>query len=305
MKEFPWHIFARYGLPGLALAGFFFLFSKFDFEFSPVGSEHSWIVAIVFLALTAIVVTVAIIRGSNKPEADASNTPELGAEETKLVVFDLDGTLIRGNSFKYSWKYLWHAVGLPEQLRRDYYNAHVEDKSITYQEWCDKCVARLRERGLTEAMIRELASKLTLAGDAKLVLEHLKEKKIRIAIISGGIDTFLEVHIPDWARFFDEVFINELDFDESGVISSCKGTKYDFEKKIDGIERLIQKYKISWRNVMFIGEGKNDYPVFAFMRENGVGITVAAPPNDTGVEHRAEHTLEQDSISGILNLIKA
>lgn len=63
-----------------------------------------------------------------------------------LVAFEIDGTLIVGDGFEFSWKEVWRALQGDENLRsswmREYRLGH-----ITYDEWCHRCVAEFRRIG--------------------------------------------------------------------------------------------------------------------------------------------------------------
>ena len=59
-----WAIFAKFGLPGLALAVFFKLYSRFQWQIEPVPKEWAGPLAMAFLVLTAIVILVALFRSS-------------------------------------------------------------------------------------------------------------------------------------------------------------------------------------------------------------------------------------------------
>src|ERR1700754_343495 len=43
----------------------------------------------------------------------------------KIVAFDLDGTLLQGEKFKYSWQLVWNYLGYHDDLRKKFYNMHI------------------------------------------------------------------------------------------------------------------------------------------------------------------------------------
>ena len=55
-------------------------------------------------------------------------------------------------------------------------------------------------------------------------IQFLKERGIKLAIVSGGIDIFLEEKIPDYKTLFDYVFINRFRFDDEGTFTSVIST---------------------------------------------------------------------------------
>ncbi len=60
-KEF-WSVFARFGLPGLALAVFFTLYQKFDWEIGMIPSNWAGPLAALFLVLTFLIAVLALLR---------------------------------------------------------------------------------------------------------------------------------------------------------------------------------------------------------------------------------------------------
>jgi hypothetical protein len=61
-----------------------------------------------------------------------------------MVAFDLDGTVLRGERYKYSWKLVWQHLGYEDHVRQQLRRRYEKEKSITYREWCDRAAEHVR-----------------------------------------------------------------------------------------------------------------------------------------------------------------
>lgn len=222
--------------------------------------------------------------------------------EIKLVAFDLDGTIIRGRKFKYSWQLIWQYLKYPDDLRVHFFNDY-EDKKISYEDWCFKCVEFFKIKNLKRSDFPKISHKLKVTKNLEETISALKLENIKTAIISGGVDTFLEELIPNYQDLFDYVFINKLIFDRDGKLETVVPTKYDFEGKINGILEICKKEKIEVSNCAYIGEEKNDRYVIDYFRKKKQGVTIAYPLRDTDVTNRANFRINRDDLLEILKYI--
>ncbi len=331
-----WKPFVKFGMPGLALGVFFFLYNKFDWNFPEVPSIWVGPIILVFLILVYLTTNKIITiysRGANDdskiptlnpsapdikdlPPSRALNISELQLERIqnltkyrtrndrcKMIIFDLDGTLIKGEGFRYSWKNIWQFLKIPDGLRIKYYNEYVEIGSITYQEWCEKCVKEFMNRRLKIEDFKKITSDVYLTKNFYNTINTIKENNIKIAIISGGVDTFLQELIPDYKNIFDEVFINKLLFNSNGYLSGVIPTEYDFQGKFDGILFLSECWKICLSQVAFVAEGRNDEFVFQRLNELNMGIGIAYPVIESSIEHSTKHHIRNDNLQEILKFI--
>lgn len=208
-----------------------------------------------------------------------------------LLAMDVDCTLLQ-NVDEYSWKHVWKHLQLPDEMRRIAMRDYRTFKRITYAEWCTYCATVFAQKGLRREHFRDIVSGVSVLDGFREGATRLRDAGVKLALISGGIDAFLEAAFPDYAQFFHAVFINRFVFTKSGELSRIDPTPYDFEGKVLGITELARTYSIEMSRVAFVGEGLNDLPVAG----SGVGFTIALAPRDQGVAAGFDKLIPQDHL---------
>lgn len=195
-----------------------------------------------------------------------------------LVVFDLDGTLIKG--IKYSWTLLYQAVSLSTDMCR-INKKKFENGEISYPEWVEYDFEELQQAGLTREIAQNATKKnCSLTKNFREAIEKLKNAGCAVGIISGGADVVLYSLIPDAATLFDNnIYINRLKFDEeTQLLCDIEATPYDWDDdgkvrgvsgKNEGLKRMCKKYGVALRDAVFVGDDDND---FKAMRLAGMKI---------------------------------
>lgn len=157
----------------------------------------------------------------------------------RLVCFSLDGVLLRG--FQFSWQEVWGLLeNGDEQRKRGQKLFHMG--RISYEDWCLWCCDIYRSHDLRREQIAQLAQRYTVITHLAEGLQTLRAAGFRLALVSGGLDVFLETLIPDCMQWFDQIFINRLQFDSQGRILGIVPTPFDFERKPDAVRYLCSLY---------------------------------------------------------------
>ncbi|NIP40614.1 MAG: HAD-IB family phosphatase, partial [Candidatus Aenigmarchaeota archaeon] len=138
----------------------------------------------------------------------------------KLVVFDVDGTLI--DNIEFIWVTLHEFFDLQNSPERIRAKEEFLSKKIIYQQWADIDTELLKKHGANRETMLKAVERAKVMRGAIETLKALKEKGIKTAIISGSIDFLIEKLIPDYEEFFDYVFINKISFDSKGEIRGIK-----------------------------------------------------------------------------------
>ena len=120
----------------------------------------------------------------------------------KLICFDLDGTIIDETIF--IWDTIHDFCGVPKEVRRKAYDDFIT-KKITYDEWYAGDRRELRKVGCTKEKLFEAIKPLKLVPGALETLKELKDKGLKIAIISGSLDIALQYLIPNYKEIFDDI----------------------------------------------------------------------------------------------------
>jgi HAD superfamily phosphoserine phosphatase-like hydrolase len=222
----------------------------------------------------------------------------------KVVAFDLDGTLLRGDGFQFSWEAVWRGLGfsrgIQQKLKSQYRKraqgaATPEARSEAYREWCREACRSFKTRKLDRARIRAFAQALSLTRNFESAMTELRGAGLVTAVISGGVHCFLEDQIPDFRSWFDFVFINELKFDDAGVISDVIATQYDFEGKADALKLICERVGCTLEETVFVGDGFNDETILL-----AAGKSIGYPPADQAVEGASKVLIEEDDLELLL-----
>lgn len=222
----------------------------------------------------------------------------------KVVALDLDGTLLRGDDFVFSWEAIWKYLGFGDtvqrDLRREYRrrsgaNASPDERIAAYTEWCEKACAMFRKRELTRTQLKELSTQLHLTANCREALTRLRTAGFTIAIVSGGVNTFLEDAFDDFRDYVDFVFINQLTFAGDGALEGVVATAYDFEGKADALEHVCDRAGCSASEAVFVGDHHNDESVML-----RAGLAIAYPSHDQLVTDASQERFENDDLLDIL-----
>ena len=180
----------------------------------------------------------------------------------RAVVFDFDGTITYKS--KNLWKMIWQECGydLGEgSVYKEYYNDFMSGK-YSYEVWCDKTCQLFRERNFNYNQFINLSKNFNIIDGFEDVLKYLKNRGVRLYILSGSIVEGIEVALGKWAKLFDKISANKMIFDDKGIIERIDATNFDFKGKADYINGICQELKCKPKDVVFVGNDNNDDEVY-------------------------------------------
>jgi phosphoserine phosphatase len=174
----------------------------------------------------------------------------------RLVVFDLDGTLIiqRGHI----WKTLHESLG-SDLIARDTLLRQGLSGEISYADWFKGDLQLLKEAGATREAFERIAKGLRATPGTLQLIAALRSHGAKVAIISGGLDVIMEVVFPSLE--LDALAINRVHFHPDGSIASGDATPYDMARKADGLRVFAEKFGVPLRETAFVGDGDNDVEI--------------------------------------------
>jgi len=225
----------------------------------------------------------------------------------KVVAFDLDGTLLRGDNYQFSWELFWYGVAFSKKIQKDLIREYrnkaqkgVErsQRVLAYRNWCQQACQKFMSRKATRVQLAGMVAPLRLTTNCRTALSALRDEGVVLAIISGGVSLLLEEKLADFRELFDFVFINELLFDSRGYLNDVISTEYDFEGKAEALSYICQRVGcVPKDEAVFVGDAFNDEDIML-----SVNFAIAYPPKDKVVEEIST-PIQEDNLEAVRQLI--
>ncbi|MFQ3315096.1 MAG: phosphoserine phosphatase [Candidatus Poriferisodalaceae bacterium] len=189
----------------------------------------------------------------------------LSRRSTRLVVLDVDSTLIRNEVIDL----LAEEAGCGTQVA-----------NITEQAMLGKIdfEGALRQRvallaGSPESIITSAIAKIVLTPGARTFIRTLRRLGYQIAIISGGFTHFTD-HLSE-VLGLDHSFANQLEIVNGKLTGNLLGQIVDAQTKADLLIQIAHLENIPLEQTVAVGDGANDLPM---LQHAGLGIAFNAKP---------------------------
>ena len=203
---------------------------------------------------------------------------------TRMVVFDFDGTITRPLNGLTTWEMIWAHLGYPlEECAQ--YHARYRAGDITHSEWCNLTLEKFRARNLKRSDLATLAGQLAVLDGFTELIEELAGRGIALHIVSGSIGSMIRDVLGARAAKFSSIAANELMFGADGSLTDIIETMYDFEGKAHYIKLLVAANECAPTDLLFVGNAGNDSWVA------GAGVrTLCVNPTATDPDDRKSWT---------------
>lgn len=205
----------------------------------------------------------------------------------RLVVFDMDSTLIEGEVIDE----LANEAGVGEAVAA--ITARAMAGEIDFQQSFRERVAMLKD--LDVKVLHRIAGRLCLSEGAEHLVQTLKTLGYKTAILSGGF-TFFAEQIRQRLDI-DYMFANELDLANGRVSGEVRGQIVDGQRKAELLQELASRENVSLEQVVAVGDGANDLPMLSIA---GLGIAYRAKPV---VRANAKQAISNLGLDGVLYLM--
>jgi phosphoserine phosphatase len=207
----------------------------------------------------------------------------------KLVIFDVDGTILK----TYSWQYIHENLGTWNDARG--YLDQFFRNQITYDEWARLDAALWKNQPLTR--ITEIISQMPYTEGAKETLATLKEKGIKTYLLSAGLTQVAQ-------RIQEETGINGYAANtlivKDGCLTGEVEVNVSFHDKDKHLPRILQEFNVTPNECAAVGDDPTLIPLF-----KKVALAIAFNPTNETIERNAHITIKNKDLRKILPCIIA
>lgn len=224
-------------------------------------------------ALRSALATVSVSAGVDLAVERAG----LARRAKRLVVFDVDSTLVRGEVIEM----LAEQAGCLEQVRA------ITDAAMHGELDFE---ASLRRRtallaGLPATALAEVAAKLELTPGARTTVRTLKRLGFRLGVVSGGFTAVVQPLADSFGM--DRVAANDLEIVDGRLTGKVIGDIVDRAGKAAALRRFAEEFDVSLAQCVAVGDGANDIDMLSAA---GLGVAFNAKPAllkvaDTALSH--------------------
>jgi phosphoserine phosphatase len=195
----------------------------------------------------------------------------------RLVVFDVDSTLIQGEVIEM----LAARAGCEDEVR-EVTEAAMRGE-LDFAQSLERRVACLA--GLPESILDEVARTLELMPGARTTIRTLKRLGFRCGVVSGGFTRIIKPLAEDLG--LDFYLANDLEIVDDKLTGRVTGDIVDRAGKATALRRFAAEFDVPLAQCVAIGDGANDIDMLSTA---GLGVAFNAKPAlrevaDTALSH--------------------
>lgn len=203
----------------------------------------------------------------------------------KLVVFDVDGTLIKAYS---SWQHLHEKLGTWDRGKR--YADHFFHKAITYEDWARLDASLWKDLPLEK--IQQIIGSIPYTDGAQEVITTLRKKGLKVVLLSAGLSVVADRIKREIG--VDDSLANELVV-KNGVLTGEVNVNVSFNKKDEALSRILKKFDTKASGCAAVGDDETTIPLFKM-----VGLRIAFNPSNKTVEKHADIVIRSNNLREVL-----
>ncbi|WP_290053668.1 phosphoserine phosphatase SerB [Amycolatopsis solani] len=268
-------------------------FSEVARRLASLGANIDAIRSVADYPVTGLELYVSVDRDT--PEADTALRSELAdaaveagvdiaveragitRRAKRLVVFDVDSTLIQGEVIEM----LGAHAGVEPEIR-EITEAAMRGE-LNFSESLERRVALLE--GLPATAIDEVAASIELTPGARTTIRTLKRMGFKTGVVSGGFTQVIGGLVEELG--LDFAAANELEIVDGKLTGKVIGEVVDRAGKAKVLRRVAGEYDIPLEQCVAVGDGANDIDMLSAA---GMGVAFNAKPAlrevaDTALSH--------------------
>ncbi len=183
---------------------------------------------------------------------DEVNRTSNNSDRIKLIVFDMDSTLIDAETIDE----LAHAAGVGKEV------ASITERAMRGElDFSEALLERVKLlKGLSLDNACDALNKMPFMPGAKELTEYLKSHGYKTAMISGGFT--IAANRVGATLGMDHVVANELLTDNGYLTGEVRGPLTEQGSKEHVLETISIKYGIAPEDCIVVGDGANDICIF-------------------------------------------
>ena len=206
-------------------------------------------------------------------------------------MFDMDGVLVDIVS---SWVYVHRHFGVDnEQSLESYLKGEIDDREFIRRDvalWMEK------DPMLTIERVGRILSSAPLMRGAEETMAALRNRGIRTAIVSAGID-LLAQRVAVELRM-DMFYANGFVADCAGKLTGEGVLNVRLDQKGEKVEELAELFGLVEDDIMSVGNSRYDVPMF---EASGMGLAFC--PEDSVTRESADQVVDDKDLAMILRFI--
>jgi phosphoserine phosphatase len=227
----------------------------------------------------------ALADVSQAAGVDIAVEPEgLSRRAKRLVVFDVDSTLIQGEVIEML------AAHAGVQAEVEQITEAAMRGEIGFTESLERRMALLK--GLPETALDEVAEQLELTPGARTTVRTLKRLGFRCGVVSGGFTRIIQPIVDDLG--LDFCAANEIEVVDGVITGRVLGDVIDRAGKATALRRFAEEFRIPLEQCVAVGDGANDIDMLSAA---GMGVAFNAKP---ALREIADTTLSHPYLDAVL-----
>lgn len=206
-------------------------------------------------------------------------------EKPRLVVFDVDGTLIKVDS---SWRFLHQKLGTWAEGKR--YAELFFQGRITYEEWAQLDASLWKNQSLRKVL--QIVNKIPYVDGAQEVIRSLKKSHVKIALLSAGLSLLGERIEKELD--IDYSLSNELIARNDFLTGEVK-VNVSLNNKDKNLNSILKRFNVKLKECYAVGDDESLIPLF-----KKVALGIAFNPCSEEVEKNADVVVKSKDLRNIL-----